>query len=146
MSTVPDQQSNRLFSFDVTLVASLKVPAQSETEAFTRITGALSQTRATLGHWPDGSPIVSEISTDPRGLDISPCHGVEAPAPALVHPSDDVQVLVRAISRAARKAGIIDPAAHEDLSPLQCLVILEDMSTFIGEMNVQGNAPAQPKP
>jgi hypothetical protein len=39
--------------------------------------GALATSRAILGNWPDGAPILSTVHTDDRGWDIGPCYMVE---------------------------------------------------------------------
>jgi hypothetical protein len=67
-----------MFTFDVTLVAAITVSAPDEQQdAREKITGALATSRAILGNWPDGAPILSTVHTDDRGWDIGPCYMVE---------------------------------------------------------------------
>jgi hypothetical protein len=67
-----------MFTFDVTLVAAITVSApDDEQDAREKITGALATSRAILGNWPDGAPILSTVHTDDRGWDIGPCYMVE---------------------------------------------------------------------
>jgi hypothetical protein len=53
-----------MFTFDVTLVAAITVSAPDEQDAREKITGALATSRAILGNWPDGAPILSTVHTD----------------------------------------------------------------------------------
>jgi hypothetical protein len=48
-----------------------------------RSRGALATSRAILGNWPDGAPILSTVHTDDRGWDIGPCYMVEGAAKPL---------------------------------------------------------------
>jgi hypothetical protein len=72
-----------MFTFDVTLVAAITVSAPDEQDAREKITGALATSRAILGNWPDGAPILSTVHTDDRGWDIGPCYMVEGAAKPL---------------------------------------------------------------
>lgn len=62
-----------MFTFDVTLVAAITVSAPDEKLAREKIAAALAASRAILGNWPDGSPILATVRTDAWGLDIGPC-------------------------------------------------------------------------
>lgn len=73
-----------MFTFDVTFVAAVTVSAPDEQDARKKITGALATSRAILGNWADGAPILSTVHTDDRGLDIGPCYMVVGAAKPLV--------------------------------------------------------------
>lgn len=63
-----------MFTFDVTLVGAITVSAPDEQDAREKIAGALATSRAILGNWSDGAPILATVHTDDRGLDIGPCY------------------------------------------------------------------------
>lgn len=52
------------YAFDVTLSAALRVKARSENEARAIIRAELDCSAAYLGAWPDGAPILAEVSAD----------------------------------------------------------------------------------
>lgn len=55
------------FSFDIVLQASLTVQASSEDEARKILFDSLDCVTANLGSWPDGKPIIAEVSMDGSG-------------------------------------------------------------------------------
>jgi hypothetical protein len=52
------------YAFDVKMNASLRVQAQTQTQAKQIMQHTLQCADANLGAWPDGSPILAEISMD----------------------------------------------------------------------------------
>jgi hypothetical protein len=52
------------YAFDVTLFAVIRVKATSEKAARAMIRDALNGSGANLGAWPDGAPIMAEVSAD----------------------------------------------------------------------------------
>lgn len=52
------------YLFDVKMFASMRVKADSEAEARRMLKAELACAEANLGSWPDGSPILCEISMD----------------------------------------------------------------------------------
>lgn len=54
----------REYAFDVKLFAAIRVKADSETAARKLIQDHIDATTANLGAWPNGDPIICEVSTD----------------------------------------------------------------------------------
>lgn len=54
----------RTFTFDVRLFASITVPANSEEEALELLREHVHTGSANFGAWPDGDPILSDVSLD----------------------------------------------------------------------------------
>ena len=52
------------YMFDVKMFASIRVKANSESEARATLNDCVDAADANLGAWPDGSPILCEISTE----------------------------------------------------------------------------------
>ena len=52
------------FAFDVKLFAAIRVKANTEAEARAILKAAIDCAEANLGAWPDGSPILCEVSLD----------------------------------------------------------------------------------
>jgi uncharacterized protein with GYD domain len=50
------------YAFDVMLVAAVRVKAHSEDEARTKLKAEIDCNSANLGAWPDGEPILAEVS------------------------------------------------------------------------------------
>lgn len=59
------------FLFDAKLCASIRVPAATASEARAKLIEALEAAGANFGAWPDGSPILGEVSLsgDDDGID-----------------------------------------------------------------------------
>lgn len=57
------------YLFDVKLFASIRVKATSEAEARKLMAQAIDASTANLGAWPNGDPIVCEISLDDPACD-----------------------------------------------------------------------------
>jgi hypothetical protein len=52
------------YAFDVKLFAAIRVKAKSEAEARAMMRECISAATANLGAWPNGDPIVCEVSCD----------------------------------------------------------------------------------
>ena len=52
------------YAFDVKLFAAIRVRAESEAEARAMIRDHIDGADANLGAWPDGTPILCEVSAD----------------------------------------------------------------------------------
>ena len=52
------------YAFDCTLTAAIRVKATSEAEARGIMKGTIDSSSANLGAWPNGDPILCEISLD----------------------------------------------------------------------------------
>jgi hypothetical protein len=63
------------FAFDVVMTGALRVRARDEAEARRMICAALDSSSANLGAWPDGSPILAEVSTS--AADIAPPYEID---------------------------------------------------------------------
>ncbi len=50
------------YAFDVVLTCALRVEAETEDDARRLITEQLDCADANLGEWPDGDPILAEVS------------------------------------------------------------------------------------
>jgi len=50
------------YAFDITLSAALRVKAPDEATAHALLAETLNCADANLGAWPDGSPILAEVS------------------------------------------------------------------------------------
>lgn len=54
----------KTFSFDVTLLATIQVSAESVKEARAQLREKLDGAQANFGAWPDGSPILAEVGME----------------------------------------------------------------------------------
>ena len=54
------------YAFDITLAAAMRVKAVNEEQARKLLYDMLDAADANLGAWPDGSPILAEVSLDGR--------------------------------------------------------------------------------
>lgn len=52
------------YLFDVKLFAAIRVRAGSEAEARKMMVGCIDASTANLGAWPNGDPIIAEVSLD----------------------------------------------------------------------------------
>ncbi len=52
------------YLFDVKLFAAIRVTATTEKEARAKLIAAIDCNTANLGAWPDGAPIICEVSLD----------------------------------------------------------------------------------
>jgi len=57
------------YLFDVKLFASIRVNAGSEKEARDMLKGSIAGNEANLGSWPNGDPILCEVSLDDPACD-----------------------------------------------------------------------------
>lgn len=55
----------REYAFDVKLITSIRIRSGSAVDAVYELQGLLNCVSANLGAFPDGSPIVAEVSMDP---------------------------------------------------------------------------------
>ena len=62
------------FMFDVKLWTSLRVSADTPTDARKILRSAINGAQVNFGVWPDGSPIIAEVSTEGT-LDIVEVNG-----------------------------------------------------------------------
>ena len=58
------------YAFDVRLYACIRVKAQTEEQARRLLRDCLDCADANLGAWPDGSPILAEVSPDDSSPDL----------------------------------------------------------------------------
>jgi hypothetical protein len=61
---VAEQGDPKLYTFDVKLLATVRVVAADEPTARAQLRDALDCADANFGAWPDGSPILAEASID----------------------------------------------------------------------------------
>lgn len=61
---VQPSDATQEFAFDVKMLATVRVTAESEAEARRMLLDALDYAEANLGAWPDGEPILCGMSLD----------------------------------------------------------------------------------
>jgi hypothetical protein len=65
------------YAFDVILNGAIRVKAPSEAEAITMLRETLDSSSANLGAWPNGDPVLSEVSYEPGSCRLYEVDGVE---------------------------------------------------------------------
>lgn len=65
------------FAFDVILTAAIRVKATTEAEAIKLLVGTLDSADANLGAWPDGRPVLCEVSYEPGSAKLYEIDGEE---------------------------------------------------------------------
>jgi predicted NUDIX family NTP pyrophosphohydrolase len=63
-----------VYTYDLTLTTSIKVTAESKKQAREEIHAAIDGATANFGSWPNGSPIIADVSIE-GDLDLSEING-----------------------------------------------------------------------
>lgn len=66
--------TTKRYAMDVRLFASIRVEAESLEAARKLVRNTIQSSTANLGFWPNGDPIVCEVSVDD---DVMPCYEVD---------------------------------------------------------------------